>query len=494
MMKVKRSLVSLLVMGLFGITIFATSACDDVSDKKENIIEVLGIEFEPNFFLENQEIVGIDVDIASEAIQNAGFEMDVLMVDTWQEAYNACLAGPNKALLTTAYTPERKDLFKWAGPTSQGMYGIFQKGNAVIPPTIEACQQLSGIAVVGDWMETTTLEDLGFTNLVYYDSYGEALDAFMNGEIPFIASDFYHLTSTLPSGYYLENVHAVLRYRTVYYYIAFSKDLSDDFVSKVQSTIETMIQDQTTTSIVRNYIPLMPSDYISGTIQLFTEIAPPNSYFTGSGTELIVEGAAVDILNEIQTRTAYVNKINVTLWNDAYAIAQYLPNSAVFATARTPERENIFQWVGPITSNRIFFYSLADSGFIIETLEQAKALQSIATPNGWITHDFLVENNFNNIDVTSITTIDVFNQLMAGEVDAILLPDADVKWLADKNGIDMSQLTQHLEALDLDGYIAFSRSTPASTVQLWQTHLDDMREDGTFETIWNKWFDGIPMP
>ncbi len=33
------------------------------------------------------------------------------------------------SLLTTAYTPERENLFKWAGPTSQSMYGIFDNGN-----------------------------------------------------------------------------------------------------------------------------------------------------------------------------------------------------------------------------------------------------------------------------------------------------------------------------------------------------------------------------
>ncbi|MBU2465775.1 MAG: transporter substrate-binding domain-containing protein, partial [Bacteroidetes bacterium] len=130
----------------------------------------------------------------------------------------------------------------------------------------------------------------------------------------------------------------------------------------------------------------------------------------------------------------------------------------------------------------------------IETLEQAKALQSIATPNGWFTHDFLVNNNFPNIVATAITSQDAFNQLITGEVDALLLTDVSVKWLADLNDIPMSDITQQMEALNFNGYIAFSLSTPASTVQQWQSHLDAMKTDGTFETIWNKWFEGIPMP
>ena len=471
-------------------------SCNKDKDDETTSITVSGIEFRPNFYLSEGEIVGIDADIAAQAMEDAGITTEFSMAGSWDEAYQAILDGPEQALLTVAYTAERKDLFKWAGPTSQGMYGIFENGDSgfTYPLPIEECKELPSIAVVSNWMETTTLEDLGFTNLVYYNSYDEALDAFMNDDINFIASDFYHLTSALPEGYYVPNVHAVTRYRTVYYYIAFSKDVSDVVVSNVQDKIETMIKNQSTVTIVHTYLPIMLDDYMPGTIQLFTENAPPNNYCTGDALDRKIEGSAVDILNEIQTRTGYVNKINLSLWNDAYAVAQYLPNSAIFTTARTPEREDMFQWVGPISSYRTYFYTLAASGLTIETLDQAKALESIATPNGWVTHDFLESNNFTNIVATALTSEDAFNQLINGEVQAILLPDTDVNWLADMNGVPMSDLTQHIEALNFNGYIAFSLSTPENTVQQWQDNLDAMKTDGTFETIWNSWYEGSTMP
>jgi len=408
------------------------TACEKEDDIiEEETIQVSGIEFIPNFFIDNQEVVGIDADIAAEAMQNANIDMDLSMADTWQDAYDAILSGPNKALLTVAYTPERKDLFKWAGPTSQGMYGIFGNGEPdyIFPLRVEECKQFSSIAVARNWLETTTLENMGFTNLVYY-------------------------------------------------YIAFSKDVSDALVNSVQNSLETLIENQSTTAIVRKYISIMPDDYIAGTIQLFTEFSPPSSYSTGRNTSLEIQGSSVDIVNEIQSRTGYINSINLTLWNDAYAIVQYLPNSALFATARTAERENMFQWVGPISPNKTYFYTLSTSGLSIETLEQAKALQSIGTPNGWFSHDFLINNNFQNIDATSLTTSEAFNQLINGEVQALLLPDTDVKWLADINEVSMSDLTQHIKALDFDSYIAFSLNTPASTVQQWQDQLDAMKADG----------------
>lgn len=343
-------------------------------------------------------------------------------------------------------------------------------------------------------METTTLEELGFENLVYYDTYNEALDAFLNGDIRFMATDFYHMVSTLPSGFFSEHLTAVTRYRTVYYYIAFSKDVSDELVNKVQYAIENMIKDQSLVSIVNKYLPLMPADYIPGTIQLYSERSPPYSYVTHQDTLRKVEGSAVDIVNEIQARIGHVNKINMSLWTDAYAVVQYLPNSALFTTARTPEREHLFQWVGPISTSRTYFYTLAASGLTIETLEQAKGLQSIATPEGWFTHDFLINNNFQNCVATARTSMEAFDQLLNGEVQALLMTDLDVKWLAKISQVPLSHLSRQMEALNLKDYIAFSLSTPARTVQQWQNHLDAMKADGTFATIWNSWFDGVEMP
>lgn len=476
-------------------TLFSMSSCEKESTDETNI-QVSGIEFIPNYFEKEGKIVGIDADIASKALTNAGIPYNMNRSDTWQRAYDSTRIGPNRAHVTMAYTPERTDQFKWAGPTSLGLYGIVENGNSGFeyPLPIEECKKLPQIAVVRDWMETTTLEDLGFENLVYFDTYNEALDAFLNGDVRFIASDFYHMVSTLPSGYFSEHLTAVTRYRTVYYYIAFSKDVSDQLVNKVQHAIENMIKGQSFVSVVKKYIPLMPADYIPGTIQLYSERSPPFSYVSGTEPNRSIEGSAVDIVNEIQTRIGHVNRINMSLWTDAYSLVQYLPNSALFRTTRTPEREAKFQWVGPISTSRTYFYTLASSGLTIETLEQAKNLQSISTPNGWFTHEFLENNNFQNIVATARTPLEAFTQLIQGEVQAFLMSDIDVMWHAAANNIPMSDLTRHMEALNLKDYIAFSLSTPASTVQQWQDHLNSMKSDGTFETIWNTWFEGVEMP
>jgi hypothetical protein len=78
---------------------------------------------------------------------------------------------------------------------------------------------------VKNWLETTTLEDLGFENLVYYDTYDQALTAFMNKDQEFIASDFFHLVKALPQGYYMQEVHVVTRYVQFFITLLFQRML-----------------------------------------------------------------------------------------------------------------------------------------------------------------------------------------------------------------------------------------------------------------------------
>jgi polar amino acid transport system substrate-binding protein len=463
----------------------------------QTTIKLTGIPFTPNCYTADGKVVGIDYDIATAALQQAGVKVDYKFANSWDEGYNATLNGKNRAMLTVGYSADRKDQFKWAGPTGQGIYGIFCNGESgySFPLSIEASKTIGNIAVVRNWLETKTLEDLGFHNLTYYDTYEAALKDFMDGTVKYISSDFYHLLSSLPSGYYMDNVMIVTRYQTVYYYIAFSKDVDDAVVAKCQSAIETMIKNKTTVAITRRYFSIMPDDYIPGTIQLFTESTPPLSYVIGKDTARSIIGSSVDVVNEIQRRTGYVNKINVTTWVDAYSTPLYLPNSAVFTTARTAERENKFQWVGPINKDETFIYTLAGSGIdTIRTLEQAKALPSIATPKEWFTHEFLRNNNFTNIVATAITSQDALDQLINGDVQALYMTSLDMQWLVKQNGKSMSDFTQHMKVSDYEGYIAFSLTTPATVVEQWQRNLDAIKEDGTFDTIWEKWFEGTPMP
>jgi len=458
-------------------------------------LTVIGIEVSPNSFEQEGEIVGVDADMARLAMANADIAANFSISDSFTDAYQATLDGPNRALLTVTYTEDRKDLFKWAGPTSKGSYIIYVKSSSGVPflKEIETYKDLQIAVVDQGWKETTMLEDLGFTNLHYYETYAEAINAFKNDEVPAIASDRAQFVEAVSFDYFIQqDINAAYIYHNPYYYIAFSKDVDDQVVQRCQDAINTLTKEGTLLEIYRTYVPYAVEEMVPHVIQLYTEINPPYNYMTGESVyEWEITGSSVEIINEMQAQCTGKNVINVTNWETGYDMLQYMPNYALFTMTRTPERENLFQWVGPIASHTDHFYTLSASNLQISTLDQARALESIATPSAWYTHDYLIENGFENILATANTPEEAFDLLISGEAKALLMSDTTVQWYCEQKGISTAVLSEQLASESFDGYIAFSLDTPASIVDEWQNNLDAMKADGRFQAIWNKWYEDI---
>lgn len=423
--KIKVQGVMLLALTLIGLP-FILSACSNDHSNSAPPLTVVGINVSPNCFESDGEILGIDADIARLAMRNAGISKKFSMSDSFVEAYEATLNGSGRALLTVTYTQERKDLFKWAGPTSKGGYDIFAKTSSGIAVGIglEACKNIESIAVVDQgWKETTLLEEFGFQNLRSYDSYEEAINAFKNNEVKAIASDRAQFVEAVSPDYYMQQkINVACIYYNPYYFIAFSKDVDDKVVQRCQDEIDALTTDGTLFDIYHEYVPYAVEAHAPSLIQLHTESAPPYNYLSAvSGANITFCGSSVEIVNKMQAQSSYKNPINITSWAAGYQALQFMPNYALFTTARTPERENLFQWVGPIASLKDHFYTLTASNIDVSTLDKAKALKSVATPRDWYGHDYLTTNGFENILATASTAEEAFDQLISGEADALLM-------------------------------------------------------------------------
>jgi len=76
-------------------------------------------------------------------------------------------------------------------------------------------------------------------------------------------------------------------------------------------------------------------------LRLLTEEAPPNNYIKDGK----LTGLAVEVVQEIMRRTGDAEPIEMMPWARAYRLAQSGQAGSVglFLTARTPEREGLFQ-------------------------------------------------------------------------------------------------------------------------------------------------------
>lgn len=93
-------------------------------------------------------------------------------------------------------------------------------------------------------------------------------------------------------------------------------------------------------------------------LNLVTEEYPPfNMRDVKSGA---FNGIAVDKVKELMHRSKQAYSLKLFPWSRAYQLALQIEDTCVFSTTRTPEREALFRWVGPLVQNNWMIFARAD--------------------------------------------------------------------------------------------------------------------------------------
>jgi len=83
-------------------------------------------------------------------------------------------------------------------------------------------------------------------------------------------------------------------------------------------------------------------------LQIITEEFAPFNFQSKDGQ---ITGQSTEIVQEILSRLNLKIDIRLMPWNDGYELALYEQDVVLYSTFRTAEREELFQWVGPIGSD-----------------------------------------------------------------------------------------------------------------------------------------------
>ena len=107
-----------------------------------------------------------------------------------------------------------------------------------------------------------------------------------------------------------------------------------------------------------------PSSPPPGNLTLLTEEYPPYNF----RQEGKLTGFAVDLMVlMLEKLDSGIGRDDIKLlpWARGYQIVKTKKNSVLFAMSRTPSRETVFKWVGPIESNKISLMARQDFTQII---------------------------------------------------------------------------------------------------------------------------------
>jgi polar amino acid transport system substrate-binding protein len=205
-----------------------------------------------------------------------------------------------------------------------------------------------------------------------------------------------------------------------------------------------------------------------------TEDYPPENYLEQG----VLKGYAVEILKAIWKRMEVPEMpIHVVPWSRGYKLVQDEPNHMLFAMARTPERENLFKWVGPIYHADMILFSLKNKNFKINNINDAKKYR-IGVLRKDIGESILKDAGFSGDSLSSVNTVSQLIQMLeTGHIEMIFTTEASIKRVLFKNKSLNLKYKPVFLVEEMNVFYAFNRSTDDAVITTFQKALKSINKE-----------------
>lgn len=215
--------------------------------------------------------------------------------------------------------------------------------------------------------------------------------------------------------------------------------------------------------------------------QILTEELHPYSY-TENGK---VTGMSVEIVRAVLKKIKHPDTIKIYSWSRAYNLTLQNKGYILFSTTRLDSREKLFKWVGPLAEDKTVFFAKKGSGVIIKSIEDAKKAGSIGTYKDDIAEIYLKERGFTNLESVLDDTLNV-KKLAAGRIQLWPMNELVALYTAREAGLEQQIERVYLLYTNYF-YMAFSKDTPDDEIASWQRALDEVKDEGDYDKILNKY-------
>jgi len=221
-------------------------------------------------------------------------------------------------------------------------------------------------------------------------------------------------------------------------------------------------------------------------VVLLTENFPPyNMAINGKNfaQEDNIDGIAADIVREMFKRAGIPYSLTLRFpWDRIYKLALEKPDYGVFVTARLPEREQLFKWVGPIGPDDWVMLARQDSPITLNSLDDARRYK-VGAYKGDAIAEHLEKQGLTPL--TALRDQENAKKLQAGQIDLWATGDPAGRYLAKQEGISGLKTILRFDSAEL--YLALNKEVPDAVVQKLQAELDKMRKEGFVDDILNSY-------
>ena len=163
-------------------------------------------------------------------------------------------------------------------------------------------------------------------------------------------------------------------------------------------------------------------------LKFYTEVYPPFNFNEGEN----LKGISVDLINEVFKELKLTGmSVKLIPWARGYLKVQKEKNTCLFTMARTPEREKMFKWVGPIATNS--FSLVAYKGRapnIKEISDIEKNNLSVAVVKDDIGETLLLNKGLNKKNIEAFYGVNAMDKI----IKKMMSSDKPMLWSFSENG------------------------------------------------------------
>ncbi|WP_331981525.1 ABC transporter substrate-binding protein [Chitinimonas sp.] len=227
----------------------------------------------------------------------------------------------------------------------------------------------------------------------------------------------------------------------------------------------------------------LPTPAADAEFRILTTEEPPANYTVGNE----ITGITTDVVNDLRARLGEKTPIEIQPWSRVQQTAQLRPNVLIFTLGRTPERVAMgLTFIGPITTRKHMVYKRTDSYLKVDNFEDITLHNLIVggMRGDWRTK--LMKDHGARVD-EAVTHAASLKLLMRGRIDLIAISDMELKVDAALAGVSPDKLTPAFVISEAPAFIAFSKGTPAATINRWQRAFAEFQASDVPAKLAKKW-------
>ncbi|OIQ49505.1 Bacterial extracellular solute-binding protein, family 3 [Pseudodesulfovibrio hydrargyri] len=218
-------------------------------------------------------------------------------------------------------------------------------------------------------------------------------------------------------------------------------------------------------------------------VRVITEFNPPFNFDTRDGAS----GIATDLFLRMADRAGLKmarKDIRVWPWARGYKEILEKPDVILYAMARTPGREGLFQWIGPIMPLHSGLFALRDRKIVIKDPVEDAGQYRYGTMRASASEQELVRRGLppGRMDSVHDRAMNI-RKLVQGRIDILVSNEPATFYTIRQMGLDPDKFEVVHRLMSVDLYFAASPDMDPAVVRRLQSALDGLKADGTVARI-----------